>query len=220
MKVAFAKVTKLTDFWGRVISLITGGPYKHTEIIFSQKASSRYIQKLMHDRPDYFDVWIRNSHYQIRSASERARVIATIDLVTELPTLRLCFSSSAMDRGVRFKLIDLEPKKWDFISCDGDQEMEKDLIEWCEIQVGRGYDFLGLAGFILCHLKLVKPDHLKVWCSEIIEDALYRTHHLYGPKLFNINCPKAKWYRPPSPVSLWKHLSKLPQPLRSAIWTK
>lgn len=225
MRVGFAKVTKLTDFWGRIITLVTGGAYKHTEIVFSAETTQWYIEYLIRSRRDFYEVWIQESWDQLRSARENANLPPYPIHISELPlhtNLRLCFSSSAMDRGIRFKLIDLEPKKWDFISCDGSQEMEEEVIEWCEIQVGRRYDFLGLAGFILCHLKLVKPDKKKAWCSEITEDVLYQTYHLHGPRTTYKECSKKKrtWYRPPSPVALWKRLSKLPQPVERLVWTK
>jgi len=218
LKIAFARVTKLTDIWGRIITLITGGPYKHTEIVFSKKATYWYMLYLVHARMDYYTVWRRKSQEQIHSACIRTGVQEDKDAIRE-GDLRLCFSSSIQDKGIRLKLIDLEPKKWDFISCDSDLDMERETIAWCEIQVDRKYDLLGLGGFVFCHLKLFKPSRKKAWCSEITEDVLYHTGHLQEDRTSVRQCPKAKWYRPPSPVALWNRVKKLKQPLESMLWT-
>lgn len=214
MKIGFARVLKLTDFWGQVIKFITGGPYRHTEIVFSKEATEWYVNHLQHRSKDYYNVWLRKSEPQIMSARRRSGIGIDTGFIAAIDEgdLRLCFSSSAQDGGVRLKLIDLEPAKWDFISCEGDLDLEKGVMPWCERLSGKKYDFLGLAGFVFCHLKLFKPHPNKWWCSEITENVLYLTRHLVGPRIQEM--PNCKTNRPPSPFALWKRLSRLPQPLQ------
>lgn len=65
--------------------------------------------------------------------------------------------------GLRFTQdITGNPKKWEFVEVDWDEEM---VWKLCEMYEGRNYDILGLFSFAL---PFVKQDPRRFYCSEII----------------------------------------------------
>ncbi|MFZ6773021.1 hypothetical protein ACO0LB_09945 [Undibacterium sp. SXout7W] len=79
----------------------------------------------------------------------------------------LCASSSFMDGGVRFKHIDLDIKKWEFITVP--DELEPAARAWFEQHQGQKYDVLGNVHFIL---SIVVGEKRKWFCSEAVAAAL------------------------------------------------
>ena len=76
------------------------------------------------------------------------------------------FFSSRFGSGVGFKKIKHDPKDWMFIDI-GPETPE--VLEFCKLQVGKGYDLFGALGFVFRKFRTNK--HL--WfCSEIVTAAL------------------------------------------------
>lgn len=81
------------------------------------------------------------------------------------------FSSSERDGGVRFKAIDLDPRKWEAWELPvGNREQL--LRQWCERQAGKKYDWRGIGSFAW-RPKGDDPD--RWFCSEICLAALQAT---------------------------------------------
>jgi len=78
--------------------------------------------------------------------------------------VRLAFSSSGRDGGVRTKKISFDPNSWDFIPIEwaDDQRIQAAI----KSQAGCRYDYLGLALSQLLNLRRGSPS--KWFCSEII----------------------------------------------------
>lgn len=76
-------------------------------------------------------------------------------------------SSSFMDGGVRLKVIDYDPDRWDFI--DLPVELEPAAFEWFLKHRGEKYDLMGNVHFIVM---VVKHNLIKWSCGESIADAL------------------------------------------------
>lgn len=76
-------------------------------------------------------------------------------------------SSSYLDGGVRFKRIDFDPARWDFIGLP--DHLEPAARAWFESHVGQPYDLLGNLHFIVGP---VADDKRKWFCSESIAAAL------------------------------------------------
>lgn len=86
----------------------------------------------------------------------------------------MCFSASPVESGVRFLYIKLD-ERWDVIDLPNvSEEKEKEIRNWCETQVGKGYDWFAIFGYFygwligwfpLCNSRL---DDSRYWyCSEI-----------------------------------------------------
>lgn len=76
-------------------------------------------------------------------------------------------SSSYMDGGVRFKRIDFDPDRWDFIELPA--HLEHDAYVWFAMHVGEGYDIIGNFSFLLDFLR----SHTGKWfCSEAVGESL------------------------------------------------
>lgn len=73
----------------------------------------------------------------------------------------LCASSSYMDKGVRFKYIDLSSENWDFVELP--EQWEKQAREWFIRHEKEEYDLWGNLHFIF---KEVKVRNNKWFCSE------------------------------------------------------
>ena len=78
----------------------------------------------------------------------------------------LCGSASGVDGGVRLKSIMLHPDRWDLVPIAGDETYARD---WFARHAGRGYDYLGLFGFVW---RPYYGDTTRFWCSEAIAAAL------------------------------------------------
>ena len=76
-------------------------------------------------------------------------------------------SASFMDGGVRFKQIDFEPEKWDFI--DLPDYLEPAARAWFVKYQGAKYDLLGNLHFVV---GAVGDDDSKWFCSEAVAAAL------------------------------------------------
>lgn len=76
-------------------------------------------------------------------------------------------SASFMDKGVQIRVIDFDPKRWDFIALPKD--LEKTAFEWFEAHRNQPYDVLGNVQFIVAR---VADDKRKWFCSESIAAAL------------------------------------------------
>lgn len=76
-------------------------------------------------------------------------------------------SASYMDGGIRFKRIDYDPKKWDFIVLS--PEMEPAARAWFAARDGRAYDLLGNLRFLIGPLPLSRD---KWFCSSALAGAL------------------------------------------------
>ena len=92
----------------------------------------------------------------------------------------LCASSSKLDGGVRFKIIELKPERWDII--DLPLSDENAAFDWFLLHSGEGYDVLGLLGFVL---PIVDRSN-KWFCSEACAQALGFTESWrYSPAILH-----------------------------------
>lgn len=76
-------------------------------------------------------------------------------------------SSSFEDKGVRFKVIDFDPSKWDFVALP--PSLEKAAFEWFDAHRGQPYDVLGNIQFIAAR---VREGRSAWFCSEAVAAAL------------------------------------------------
>lgn len=72
-------------------------------------------------------------------------------------------SSSFMDGGVRFKSIQFDVSRWDFIELPGELFNENNSRDWFTLHLGKKYDFAGLIRFAWGALPERKS---KYFCSE------------------------------------------------------
>jgi hypothetical protein len=76
-------------------------------------------------------------------------------------------SASYLDGGVRFKQIDFDPARWDFVNLQANLEAE--ARQWFIKHEGSGYDLIGNLRFALDFL----PDNKNKWfCSEALAAAI------------------------------------------------
>ena len=79
----------------------------------------------------------------------------------------LSASASWMDGGVRFKRIDYDPERWDFVTLP--DSLEPYARDWFERNAGAPYDLMGNVRFVLPWL----ADSERGWfCSEALAAAL------------------------------------------------
>lgn len=76
-------------------------------------------------------------------------------------------SSSYMDGGVRFKWIEFDPDRWDFVDLPG--QLAEPARAWFDAHEGDRYDLLGNVHFIV---SAVGDDKRKWFCSEAVAAAL------------------------------------------------
>jgi len=151
--------------WGsKFIAWFTGGPYSHSEVMFSKMASWQYVQRLL-ATPEPSNVYekllLRSKGQFEHYGSLYAAIMGG--------HLRLCWSSSLLDKGVRLKLIDVEPQKWTEVKFHMSVEKQHTAIQWCETQSGRKYDVVGVLGFISQRLHIIRPSKNADYCSETTE---------------------------------------------------
>ncbi|GAB3416604.1 hypothetical protein NX774_12265 [Massilia agilis] len=79
----------------------------------------------------------------------------------------LAASSSYMDGGVRFKAIDFDPVRWDFVELPG--YLEEAAWAWYASHLGQPYDLLGNLHFVVGG---IGDDKRKWFCSESVAAAL------------------------------------------------
>jgi hypothetical protein len=82
----------------------------------------------------------------------------------------MAFSSSPRDGGTRFKQIEFKPHHWDLYPLSVDGEKEAAIRLWCEGQLGKKYDWLGIFGFVVKNSAIQDPK--KWYCSEICANVL------------------------------------------------
>jgi hypothetical protein len=76
-------------------------------------------------------------------------------------------SASFLDGGVRFKQIDFDPARWDFVNLQAN--LEDEARQWFTKHEGSGYDLVGNLRFALDFL----PDNKNKWfCSEALAAAI------------------------------------------------
>lgn len=80
----------------------------------------------------------------------------------------ICFSSTPK-AGVRFKKIPKDDSVWVSFTIRIDYKTEQIIRRWCEKEVGKKYDFLGIFGFVF-NRKVESPH--RWYCSEICSRAL------------------------------------------------
>jgi uncharacterized protein YycO len=87
------------------------------------------------------------------------------------------WSSSFQDGGVRFKDISYShPERWNDITFVISDNVNAKLLEFCEANVGKKYDWLGVLAFIIP----VKQSHNRLFCSEAIVKAFQHVNLLGG----------------------------------------
>ncbi len=79
----------------------------------------------------------------------------------------LSASASWMDGGVRFKRIDYDPERWDFVTLP--DSLEPQARAWFAEHDGRSYDLIGNLSFLF---PLIPHSKRKWFCSEAIAAAL------------------------------------------------
>lgn len=79
----------------------------------------------------------------------------------------LCGSASQLDGGVRLKRMALNPARWDVLSLPKGEEER--VQAWFEQHLGRGYDYLGLLGFLV---RPIKGRSKRWFCSEAVAAAV------------------------------------------------
>ncbi|CAN7520941.1 hypothetical protein LJR074_003664 [Acidovorax sp. LjRoot74] len=110
-------------------------------------------------------------------------------LGTDAQGRSICASSSFMDGGVRVKHMVLDPAHWDQIEVMGSVHQARD---WLQQHYGRGYDVLGLVGFVA---RVLGHDKDRWLCSEAVAAML---------------CMPDAWRF--DPCSLWAALTRQPPP--------
>lgn len=89
-----------------------------------------------------------------------------------------CASSSKLDGGVRIKLIDLAPDRWDLVDLPFSDEAA--ARDWFQLHLGENYDVKGLLGFV----GPIKGRSKKWFCSEACAAALgYEDPWRYSPAM-------------------------------------
>lgn len=92
-------------------------------------------------------------------------------------------SSSFADGGVRFKHIDFDPAKWDFIEITGDESKAR---KWFVSHEGKAYDIIGNVGFVI---GLIRDGSDKWSCAESIAAALgYLEPWRFSPAILYSAC--------------------------------
>lgn len=94
------------------------------------------------------------------------------------------FSSSPRDGGVRFKYIQPKPDAWDYFEIPINPSQELEMYMFCQSQVGCGYDWVGVARFVL---PVLQPSKRRWFCSEICVAALQRVGLLLGARACNFS---------------------------------
>lgn len=108
-----------------------------------------------------FKHWLSHAAIKLGTKSIYSHVELVIDDV--------CWSSSAVDGGVRRKVINLNSGKWDVIEIPHSVPYESTAYSWFHKNETKPYDWLGVCRFFLPFLK-EKPD--AYFCSEAVASAL------------------------------------------------
>ncbi len=99
-------------------------------------------------------------------------------------------SSSYIDKGVRFKIIDYRPEHWDFIEIA--PSLEDAARDWFRSHVGKPYDLWGNVRFALGFARESKG---KWFCSEAVMAALgFKEAYRFGPSgMVDVVNNMARW---------------------------
>lgn len=89
----------------------------------------------------------------------------------------ISFSADAWENRVRFEVIHYNPANWDCVDVKLTAKEEIAVRAFCDSQEGKGYDWLGIIGFIF---PLVVEDPLRWFCSEVCVEALKMVGKLKG----------------------------------------
>ena len=81
----------------------------------------------------------------------------------------VCFSSSPRDGGTRLKTIVVDPLHWVTVPVTCTTAQETKAMEWCEKNVGKGYDYLGVVGLGIGVRVENRP---RMFCVDATIDAL------------------------------------------------
>lgn len=102
----------------------------------------------------------------------------------------LSFSASPREGEVRFKYINFDPDKWEFIDLPHSQQEELDIYNTATQFVGKKYDYKGI--FLWFILPLHRQSDKQWWCSEICPFLLGFSNYRLSPNRFarNHNAPK------------------------------
>ena len=94
-----------------------------------------------------------------------------------------CVSASFLDGGVRRKFLTLPKEKWRIYELDSPVEA---VADWYKKHVGKGYDILGLLGFIV-RTKIENPN--RFFCSEAVAAVLgLFMPWTYDPRKLEVYC--------------------------------
>lgn len=100
-----------------------------------------------------------------------------------------CVSSNEREGGVRWATISGNQEKWDVFYVKGFGEGQnpsivsmacwhnyRDVVNWCENQVGKAYDWRGIIQYAFPHIRNKTGDLDKYYCSEFCQRALGQVH--------------------------------------------
>jgi hypothetical protein len=88
----------------------------------------------------------------------------------------MCYSSSALDGGVRKKRIKLDSKNWDIFEVDADMDF---AMSWFTKFEGCKYDYLGLVGYLI---RIIRGEKKRFVCSEAMCEMLgYKDAFRFSP---------------------------------------
>ena len=79
------------------------------------------------------------------------------------------FSADANTNRVRYTTFSPNPNNWDYVEFDTTEREEMIIRAWADSKIGKGYDYLGLAGFVL-PFNTQNPN--RYFCSEVCIEAL------------------------------------------------
>lgn len=61
----------------------------------------------------------------------------------------MSYSSSLRDGGVRKKIIDFDPDRWDIFSITNNQDVKEKALQWFKENEGKAYDYRNLVRYVL-----------------------------------------------------------------------
>lgn len=108
-----------------------------------------------------------------------------------------CWSSSAPDKGVRHKIINLNPARWEVYTIKNYADLPE-INEWFAKYNGKSYDWIGALGV---KFKFLKHHIDKLFCSEIVAmylNAVDKPHRCSPHKLFKVLKPHLVFVEPRS----------------------
>ena len=107
--------------------------------------------------------WQRSPYSHCEVVTRRLEVIDQ----PGAPHRFVCWSASAMDGGVREKVMPLDPAHWELYELHDFGTLKADA--WFRANNGKGYDLLGLIGFAW---RPWRGSRGRYWCSEACASAL------------------------------------------------